>query len=146
VTARRRPALLAALALGLTSTRLAADGEPWTAPAEARARVSPVAATPEALERGRELYLKHCASCHGPKGHGDGPSARFGPEPASDLTAPRAPRTDGEVFWKISSGRKAGIEVVMPSATKDIPREEDRWKVVAYVRTLVQADAPPSHP
>ncbi|MEZ4409644.1 MAG: hypothetical protein R3A52_24700 [Polyangiales bacterium] len=28
----------------------------------------------ETLTLGRDLYLQHCAGCHGARGHGDGPS------------------------------------------------------------------------
>lgn len=34
------------------------------------------ASTPEAVSRGREIYVKLCASCHGPEGKGDGPQVR----------------------------------------------------------------------
>jgi mono/diheme cytochrome c family protein len=133
VTGRRRAAS-AALALALTPASFASDN--WTAPPEARARANPVPSSPEALAKGQALYQRHCGKCHGPRGRGDGPAARFGPEPASDLTAPKTPRTDGEVFWKLSTGRKEGPEIVMPGFTKDIASEEDRWKVVLFVRTL----------
>jgi mono/diheme cytochrome c family protein len=137
----RRRAASAALALALTPlSRASAD---WTAPPEARARTNPVASSPEALAKGRALYQRHCTKCHGPRGRGDGPAARFGPEPASDLTAPKTLLTDGEVFWKISTGRKEGPEIVMPGFSKDIASEEDRWKVVLYMRTLESAPTKP---
>lgn len=34
------------------------------------------AATPEAVSRGRAIYQKSCASCHGPEGKGDGPQVK----------------------------------------------------------------------
>jgi mono/diheme cytochrome c family protein len=33
-------------------------------------------ATPESIARGREVYTKTCASCHGPTGRGDGPQVQ----------------------------------------------------------------------
>jgi mono/diheme cytochrome c family protein len=36
---------------------------------------------------GREVYLRHCASCHGEQGTGDGPVAASLKRPPSDLTA-----------------------------------------------------------
>jgi hypothetical protein len=36
---------------------------------------------------GREVYLRHCASCHGETGRGDGPVAQTLRRPPSDLTA-----------------------------------------------------------
>jgi mono/diheme cytochrome c family protein len=34
------------------------------------------AATPDSLARGHKVYLAACVSCHGPKGHGDGPQVK----------------------------------------------------------------------
>jgi mono/diheme cytochrome c family protein len=142
VTAPRRAAPLAALALVLAPSLAPAEG--WTAPPEARAKTNPVPPSPEAMTRGKALYQRHCSKCHGPKGRGDGSAARYGAEPASDLTAAEVPLNDGEVFWKISTGRKSGPEILMPAFTKDIPKEEDRWKVVHFVRLLVEGPARPS--
>jgi mono/diheme cytochrome c family protein len=36
---------------------------------------------------GRDLYLRHCASCHGPEGRGDGPIAGSLKRAPADLTA-----------------------------------------------------------
>jgi hypothetical protein len=36
---------------------------------------------------GRQVYLRHCASCHGESGRGDGPVAASLKRPPSDLTA-----------------------------------------------------------
>jgi c(7)-type cytochrome triheme protein len=41
----------------------------------AKAAQSGMAASPELLERGKNLYLQDCAICHGDKGDGNGPSA-----------------------------------------------------------------------
>jgi len=38
-------------------------------------------------ERGRKLYMQHCASCHGVDGKGQGPVAKNLREPLPDLTA-----------------------------------------------------------
>jgi mono/diheme cytochrome c family protein len=39
---------------------------------------------------------------------------------------------DGEIFWKISKGRKP-----MPTFEQQLSRRE-RWDLVSYVRTLVR--------
>jgi mono/diheme cytochrome c family protein len=126
-----------ALALPLLAVTLAA-AEPWTAPAEARARVNPLEPTDTALLKGRALYQKHCTSCHGDKGKGDGPAERFSNETPTDLTdaAAQARWTDGEIFWKISTGRREHADVIMPALANKVPSEEDRWKVVLFVRRL----------
>jgi mono/diheme cytochrome c family protein len=37
------------------------------------------------VERGRKLYLEHCAVCHGAKGEGDGPMAKLLTTPPANL-------------------------------------------------------------
>ncbi len=88
-----------------------------------------------ALEPGGE---KHCATCHGDKGKGDGAAAPFNAEKPPSLADPKLLRTltDGEILWKITTGRKEEGEVLMPAMAEKIPAEEDRWKVVSFVRTL----------
>lgn len=108
------------------------------APPAERARPNPVPASPLALARGRTLYQKHCASCHGEKGKGDGHAARYAARPPRDLTDPdfQATFTDGEAFWKISTGRREEGDVIMPSFSTKVPAQDDRWRLVLFVRTL----------
>ena len=122
-------------ALALVAVLAGADE--WRAPESESVRANPLAATEEALAKGRALYQRHCASCHGDKGRGDGEAARFNSVPTPDLTTPAARRaSDGEILWKITTGRRQGVEVIMPSVRNSVKAEEDRWKVVLYVRAL----------
>jgi mono/diheme cytochrome c family protein len=125
--------------LATASVVAAAEARKWTAPDAEKARVNPVEATPAALLKGRALYQKHCASCHGDKGKGDGPAESYEMEPATDLTDPalQARLTDGEVLWKITTGLKSGTDVIMPAIVQRVPADEDRWKLVLFTRTLV---------
>lgn len=125
-------------ALALVGVAAAAETPKWTAPDEEKARVNPVEATPAVLLKGQALYQKHCASCHGDKGKGDGPAESYETEPATDLTDPALQDrlTDGEILWKITKGRRNGTEVVMPGIAQRVPVEEDRWKLVRFMRTL----------
>ena len=95
-------------------------------------------ALPISLLKGQALYQKHCASCHGDKGKGDGPAESYEIEPATDLTdrVLQERLTDGEILWKITTGRRSGTDVIMPGIAKRVPEEEDRWKLVRFVRTL----------
>ena len=108
-----------------------------TAPVAAAAAEAqnPVATKQESISRGRILYSKHCASCHGPSGHGDGPAGHdLDPRP-SDLCEPAVMRqSDRQLFRKITMGRRP-----MPSFRKLLD-DGDRWHVVNYIRTL----APPA--
>ena len=81
---------------------------------------------------GKSLYNKHCKSCHGKEGYGDGNKAD---EVEGDLgdfsTEDFQAQTDGELFYKTSFGRDD-----MPEYTKKMPDDEDRWLIVNYMRTL----------
>ena len=81
---------------------------------------------------GKSLYSKHCKSCHGKEGYGDGNKAD---EVEGDLgdfsTEEFQAQTDGELFYKTSFGRDD-----MPEYTKKMPDDEDRWLIVNYMRTL----------
>jgi mono/diheme cytochrome c family protein len=53
-------------------------------PAAARAQEAPPAN--QGLQSAKELYIAHCASCHGTSGKGDGPAAAALKIPPADLT------------------------------------------------------------
>ena len=81
---------------------------------------------------GKSLYSKHCKSCHGKEGYGDGSKAKdvegdLGDFSSSEFHA----QSDGELFYKSSFGRDD-----MPEYTKKMPDDEDRWLIVNYMRTL----------
>jgi mono/diheme cytochrome c family protein len=120
----------------------AADVQTWTAPEEEKARTMPIPYTAEARSRGRDLYNKHCALCHGDTGRGDGPVAKLHAKrtsrPPHDLTnaSVQSGMTDGEIFWKVTTGYRVGNQVIMPAFVREIPAAEDRWRVVQYVRSF----------
>lgn len=106
--------------------------EPWVAPEEARAVENPIPPSEEALAAGRAAYEARCATCHGDTARGDGKATRFiRPAPADLATVEARDRmTDGEIFYKITEGRKP-----MPGMARTLS-EEERWQVVHYLRTL----------
>ena len=83
---------------------------------------------------GKSLYSKHCQSCHGKQGYGDGKKAD---EVEGDLgdfsTEEFQAQTDGALFYKTTIGRDD-----MPEYTKKMPDDEDRWLIVNYMRTLAE--------
>ncbi len=81
---------------------------------------------------GKELWAKHCKSCHGAKGLGDGPKAANLKTQTGDFSsAAFQAATDGEIYYKSIIGRDE-----MPSYEKKITDEADRWALVAFIRTL----------
>jgi mono/diheme cytochrome c family protein len=131
VVSKLPPTFFVCLAVGLGAALQ--DSQGWQIPPHAAAEVNPVPLTPDALERGRELYRSKCQKCHGASGRGNGPEAD--PDhPPGNLTDPtRAPRNpDGVMFYKIWNGRS---DPKMPAFKTDMPREEV-WTVIHYVKTF----------
>jgi mono/diheme cytochrome c family protein len=103
---------------------------PWEAPAAEKAKKNPVPSDAKTVEQGKKVAQINCASCHGPMGKGDGvASAGLSPKPADWTSKKVQVESDGEIFWKISTGRGA-----MPS-WKHLP-EAERWALVRYIRSL----------
>lgn len=100
----------------------------WMAPEDEGKRPNPVASDMKSLERGKIIYLEHCAACHGEKI--DGLKAA---ETGLDTDSPNLKKrllthTDGDFFWKIQNGRGD-----MPSFREDLT-EEQTWDVINYIR------------
>ena len=84
------------------------------------------------LNIGKVLYKKHCQSCHGKEGYGDGPkAAELEGDPGDFSSEEFQAQSDGALFYKstFSFGD-------MPEFTKKMPDDEDRWLIVNYMRTL----------
>lgn len=126
--------LLGAISSSGQSPSKAADEE-WKAPVRASKKKNPFSADEQSIAAGKLVYVGQCLSCHGPTGKGDGPAAKDLPKKVGDLSDPKLDeQTDGALFWKITEGRTP-----MPTFEK-LLKEEDRWKVVIYLRTLVVRD------
>jgi mono/diheme cytochrome c family protein len=105
----------------------------WMAPEEAKKMKNPVKPTKASIQKGKEIYEKKCALCHGVKGDGKGPaSAGLNPKPTNFKDSHGEMMTDGEHFWKITTGRGP-----MPSYEKDLTVEE-RWHVINYINTFTK--------
>jgi mono/diheme cytochrome c family protein len=134
VTGVRRAARLVGTALGLAAliamAGLTAAQAPWTPPAGDKEKKNPLPADAQTIEQGRKVAQINCVTCHGAKGKGDGAAAvALNPKPADWTSKAVQDDTDGELFWKITTGRGA-----MP-AWRHLP-EKDRWALVRYVRSL----------
>jgi mono/diheme cytochrome c family protein len=107
--------------------------EEWKVPAKYQTMKNPIAAKTDAAI-GKSLFTKHCKSCHGAEGFGDGPKAK---EMKGDLgdfsTKEFQKQSDGALFYKTTTGRND-----MPEFVKKIPSDEDRWLIVNYMRTLAE--------
>jgi len=108
------------------------QAKPWNVPEAAAKKVNPVKSDGESLQTGKELWAKHCQSCHGKKGAGDGTKAAELETEMQDFAKDVVQKqSDGVLFYKISEGRDE-----MPTFKKKIPDESDIWSLVNYMRTL----------
>jgi mono/diheme cytochrome c family protein len=109
----------------------------WNAPAAARNLQNPVPATDDSITAGMMSYSTHCQGCHGESGDGKGQRAEKLSIAPSDFTDAHAMGqiTDGELFWKISHGRRP-----MPAFREKLT-EQERWELVDYIRTLARKPA-----
>ena len=105
----------------------------WVVPAEYENMKNPIDAnTDKAI--GKSLYSKHCKSCHGSEGYGDGPTADEMEGELGDFSTEEfQAQSDGALFYKTTIGRDD-----MPEFTKKMPDDEDRWLIVNYMRTLAE--------
>jgi mono/diheme cytochrome c family protein len=107
-------------------------GDPWPIPEKYQKMKNPFTADKESLSIGKSLYSKHCKSCHGKEGLGDGPKADQLDTPSGDFTDEDfQAQPDGALFYKTREGRDD-----MPSFKKKIPDTEDVWHVINYLRTF----------
>lgn len=100
--------------------------------------------TPELVAQGKQVFAENCASCHGPKGEGNGSCAAFlSPRPRNFVpgilrfktTAGSDIPTDADLFRTVSLGLRG---TPMPP-WKFLISDNDRWAVVAYIKTLSPA-------
>jgi mono/diheme cytochrome c family protein len=119
-----------AVGLGLALGSVAAAQTTWSAPASEKTKKSPLTDSGKAVEQGKKVAQVNCVSCHGKGGKGDGAAASaLNPKPADWTSTKVQSETDGELFWKITTGRGA-----MP-AWRHLA-ENERWALVQYIRAL----------
>jgi mono/diheme cytochrome c family protein len=108
-------------------------GGPWEISKEYKEMVNPYIGDASLDRLGRTVYNRHCRSCHGNTGLGDGPMARnlkTFPGDFSDADFHKN-HTDGEIYYMSIIGRDE-----MPNFESNISDEEERWAVVNYIRGM----------
>ena len=91
---------------------------------------NPVTLTDASVERGRILFARNCAQCHGDTGRGNGPAGvNLRPQPADFLV--HVPyHGDTTIFGWISNG----VQGTGMPAWGDQLSEEQRWDLVNFLR------------
>jgi mono/diheme cytochrome c family protein len=135
---RRLPsgcAIISALLVGTVGVG-AAQYQGWDITPERRVEKSPLTSSADTVQKGKALFLSHCARCHGPDGKGTGPDS----DHAADLTDEF--RTDlnpeGVLFYKVWSGHAIQLRNRiddMPAFEGTLTRDQV-WMIVEYLKVL----------
>lgn len=112
-------------------------------------------------ENGKAIYDKKCWWCHGENGAGDGPASKFLIPPPRDFTAgwykfkttpfDEITPADEDIFRMISGGMNhvslwKGMSGTSMPNWDDVLKEQERWDIVAYIKSLSGLDKPAKGP
>jgi mono/diheme cytochrome c family protein len=140
----RRRVLAAVVTLAATGAvaaalwvRTAERPPPEDLPPTIAGRTNPRAGDVRAVTRGAAIFDSNCASCHGRRADGRGVAAAgLVPPPANfrggDVLARHS---DAYLFYRITEGKPG---TAMPSFRGALD-EDERWAVIAYLRSLAPA-------
>ncbi len=96
----------------------------------------PAAALTREQQRGQALYATLCWTCHGPYGHGDGPTARGFPSPLPDLATVAAAESPARIVARMQMAPQGHRADTAPT-WHALPPESLRL-AIAYLRTMRQ--------
>lgn len=95
-------------------------------------KLNPFTGNPEAIKEGRQLYFLYgCSGCHGRSGGG----GMGRPVIDDEWTF----GSDDETLFKLIRGQIP--EQTMPLGFGKVMKEEETWKVLAYIRSLYKGDS-----
>lgn len=108
-------------------------GGAWDIPAKYQKMKNPTKADDAGLLKiGKMQWAKHCKSCHGSNGEGDGPKAKqLKTFPGDFKSKEFKANSDGALYFMSYIGRDE-----MPNFEKKITTEEDRWAIINYMKTF----------
>jgi mono/diheme cytochrome c family protein len=86
----------------------------------------------DAATEGAKVFKVNCEACHGPQGHGDGPTGQVLDPKPKNLPDLAAQVGDDFLFWRVATG-KPGTSM---APWKGILTDEQIWQTVAFIRTL----------
>ena len=104
---------------------------------EAAPSTDPIVTSDENLLQGGEHYNHHCAICHDLEGDADSDLAKAFYPPVADLTSAHVQSySDGQLKWIVENG----IRFTGMPGWRNIIDETTQWKIVSYMRALVDPD------
>jgi hypothetical protein len=101
--------------------------------------------TQENLLRGKEIFLERCVGCHGLKGNGKGPGARFLSPPPADFTSADdaccgGDTGPGDFYYRILRGWTG----TAMENFGDRLSVNDIWRVVLFLKTIPNGTLKPN--
>lgn len=101
---------------------------------------NPLESSEEVLKQGEALYLQYCNACHGKGGQGDGKAGEVIGGVANLTGGAYVNLPEGHIFHVITKGKGR-----MGAHGSQIPAES-RWKIVHYVKQVIQGKAAAATP
>jgi mono/diheme cytochrome c family protein len=116
----------------ILSNSVIAQKKGWAVPEYTKGLKNPFTGNVSATTEGQRIYEQMCVLCHGIRGEGNGEAGlSLEEKPANFLALKNIPNeTDGELFWKITVGKPP------MSSYDELLTEDQRWKLVNYIRVL----------
>lgn len=104
------------------------NAQEWIVPDDRKEKLSTFPFDESTRQAGEKLYTINCMSCHGTPGKAD--FLNLSPSPGDPATEKIQINSDGELFYKISTGR-----IQMP-AFRSILSSSEIWNIISYIRSL----------
>ncbi len=135
--------LLATMVMSVFLSGFNQEPKKWVVPEKYQQMKNPVPSDANSIKIGKVMYERHCLSCHGITGKGDGKKAiKLDQTPGNFTTTAFREETEGAIFYKMTAGHKD-----MPSFKRRIPGNEDEIEgsfgktgtagdLINYIRTL----------
>jgi len=122
-----RYSLLTIIFIQFFASALFGQGE-WIVPEDRQGRLSTFPFNDETRKAGEKIYGINCASCHGTPGKAN--FIKLVPPPGDPATEKIQHNKDGEIFYKVTTGRGQ-----MPSF-RSVLSSNDIWNVISFLRSF----------
>lgn len=106
----------------------ALQGQDWIVPDDKKGRLSTFPFDDNTRMSGQKLYTLNCMSCHGAPGKSN--YLNLFPPPGDPATEKIQKNSDGEIFYKLITGRGQ-----MPSFRSALTTDEI-WNMISYIRSF----------
>ncbi len=104
------------------------EAQEWVVPDDRKGRLSTFPFDDNTRSSGQKIYNLNCMSCHGTPGKSN--YLNLVPPPGDPATDKIQHNSDGEIFYKVQSGRGQ-----MPSF-RSVLTSDELWQVISYIRSF----------